>query len=175
MDGGIVMKKIVVAGGCFWGVQEYYRRLKGIIESKVGYAQGSVDNPTYEQVKSQSTNHREVVELIYDEQIISLEKIVEVLFRFIDPTIENQQGEDVGTQYQCGIYYETDEEMQIINTKVMDLGKGYSVPLKIEIEKLKCFYDAEEYHQMYLVKNPTGYCHVNFSSIKPEELKDECK
>ncbi len=165
------MKEIVVAGGCFWGVEEYYRRIKGIISTKTGYAQGDVANPSYEQVKHQETTHRESVWLTYDENVISLEKIIELLFRIIDPTIANQQGEDIGTQYQCGIYYLNDDELPRINKVVDDYRKNYDKDLTIEIQKETCFYDAEEYHQKYLVKNPTGYCHVDFSKIKPEELK----
>ena len=165
------MRTIVVGGGCFWGVQEYYRRIKGIIDTKVGYAQGDVENPSYEEVKSQATNHREVVELKYDEKEISLEKIIELLFRIIDPTIQNRQADDIGTQYQCGIYYTDDSEQEEILSYINNLKTNYDKPLTVEIEKLRCFYDAEEYHQLYLVKNPTGYCHVDFGKIREDELK----
>ena len=165
------MKQIVVAGGCFWGVEEYYRRIKGILSTKVGYSQGDIENPSYEQVKTSLTNHREVVLLSYDESIISLKHIIDLLFRIIDPTIKDQQGDDIGSQYQCGIYYIDDGDLNTIMNSVNEMKKHYDKQLTIEIEKLRCFYDAEEYHQLYLVKNPSGYCHVDFSKIKEDELK----
>lgn len=165
------MKKIVVAGGCFWGVEEYYRRVLGIISTRVGYAQGKIENPSYEQVKSQMSDHVEAVELTYDESIISLNKIMELLFRIIDPTSINQQKEDKGTQYRTGIYTTDEEELNRIKEYVFHQQKYYDKPIQVETERLKCFYLAEEYHQNYLVKNPQGYCHVDFSQLKKEECK----
>ena len=166
-----VMKKIVVAGGCFWGVEEYYRRVKGIEKTKVGYAQGNVVNPNYEQVKSQSTNHAEAVELWYDENVISFEKIMELLFRIIDPTSLNHQGEDHGTQYRTGIYVFDEQELRQAQAYIAERQKEYDQKICVETEMLTCFYDAEDYHQKYLVKNPAGYCHVDFSQLKKEECK----
>ncbi len=167
----INMKKIVVAGGCFWGVEEYFRRLKGIESTRVGYAQGHLADPTYKDVKAQVSGHAEVVEVYYDRTIISFEKILEHLFRIIDPTSLNKQGEDEGTSYRTGIYYETDEELNRINEFINSVKNNYEKEIVVEVEKLDKFFDAEEYHQKYLVVNPTGYCHVDFSKIKDEELK----
>ncbi len=97
-------KEIVVAGGCFWGVQEYYRRLKGVEETRVGYAQGSLENPNYAQVKRQISGHAECVRIVYDSDQITLEQLLDHLFRIIDPTSLNRQGNDVGTSYRTGIY-----------------------------------------------------------------------
>lgn len=165
------MKKIVIAGGCFWGVEEYYRRLKGVGETRVGYAQGHLDNPSYEDVKKGTTLHAEVAEIQYDPQVIDLEKILEHLFRFIDPTVLNRQGHDIGTQYRVGVYPESQEDYDRIQAYYDVKQKDYTKPLVIELQFLKKFYDAESYHQAYLVKNPMGYCHVNMNLIRPEERK----
>jgi len=165
------MKKIVIAGGCFWGVEAYYKRLKGIEATSVGYANGKIENPTYQQVKIGNTDFVEVVELTYNENIISLEKIFEHLFRFIDPTSLNKQGGDIGTQYRTGIYYESNDEMEKAIAFITNEQNKYYLPIVVEVNLLDSFYEAEVYHQKYLDKNPSGYCHVNFDLIRPEELK----
>ena len=165
------MKKIVVAGGCFWGVEEYYRRCRGIISTKVGYAQSNYENPSYEMVKTGDTQAVEAVMVEYDEQTITLTKILEHLFRMIDPTSLNKQKEDIGTQYRTGVYYENKEDLQEI-IEYIDSKKGeYQNAIVVEVNKLSNFYNAEDYHQEYLVKNPTGYCHVDFSLLKDDEKK----
>lgn len=165
------IRSIVVAGGCFWGVEEYYKRLKGVISTTVGYSQGMTDHPTYEEVCTMETDHAEVVEVVYDHNIITLENILEHLFRMIDPLSLNQQGGDVGTQYRTGIYYSDSKDLPIIKHFFMQEQQAYSAPIAVEVEPLKNFWNAEEMHQDYLAKNPRGYCHINFSLIKPRELK----
>jgi peptide-methionine (S)-S-oxide reductase len=165
------MKEIVLAGGCFWGVEAYYQKLKGIHATEVGYANGKIDNPSYKDVKKGDTDFAEVVKLQYDEAVISLEKIMEHLFRFIDPTSLNKQGEDEGSQYRTGIYYQTDDDQEVALQYIAKRQVEYQDPIVVEVNQLMNFYTAEEYHQKYLDKNPTGYCHVNFSVIKPEEMK----
>jgi peptide-methionine (S)-S-oxide reductase len=167
------MKKIVVAGGCFWGVEEYYRRLIGTYETRVGYAQGVTDTPEYKIVCSGRTLHAEVVEITYEESMLSLQKVLEHLFRIIDPTSLNKQGGDIGTQYRVGVYPETEEDYRIAQEFIASRQKDYAKPLVFELEYLKKFWKAEDYHQEYLVKNPGGYCHVDMHKIKPEELKPE--
>ena len=163
------VKEIVVAGGCFWGVEEYYRRVKGILTTQVGYAQGNVDNPTYQQVKSGSTQHAESVYLTYDSKIITSSKIMELLFRIIDPVSLNKQGEDEGTQYRTGIYCVDERDLEIAHQMIQELQKQYDQKIVVEVELLDKFYDAEEYHQKYLVKNPKVYSHVDFRKLKTEE------
>ncbi|MEI7667529.1 MAG: peptide-methionine (S)-S-oxide reductase MsrA [Erysipelotrichaceae bacterium] len=165
------MKKIVLAGGCFWGVEEYYRRLKGVETTRVGYAQGIIVNPSYEDVCSGETNHAEVVEIGYDEQVISLELLINHLFRICDPCSLNRQGHDVGTQYRVGIYSSNQTELDTIKKLILAKQALYTNPIVLEVEILRDFYDAESYHQKYLVKNPGGYCHVNMNLIKAEEKK----
>lgn len=166
------MKEIIVAGGCFWGVEEYYRRLKGIIDTEVGYAQGKTANPTYQQVCHDGTDHAEVVLLKYDPNVISLTMILDHLFRMIDPTSVNKQGNDVGRQYRTGVYYQDEADKVVIENFINERQKNYEQPIVVENQQLTEFYPAETYHQKYLVKNPSGYCHVNFHLIKPEELKE---
>ncbi len=163
------MKTIFIAGGCFWGVQAYYDKLKGIDKTFVGYANGNISNPTYQQVKSHEATHSETVKIIYDETIISLEKILEHFLRIIDPYEVNHQGEDYGIQYRTGVYYESEKDKEIIERYFNSIEKEKD--FAIEVLRLANFYDAEEYHQKYLYKNPSGYCHVNFSLIKDNERK----
>ncbi len=165
------MKKIVVAGGCFWGVEEYYRRLKGIVNTRVGYAQGLIKNPSYQEVCTGQTKHAEVCELEYDENVLPLEKVLEHLFRIVDPTSLNKQGHDVGTQYRVGVYFIDPKDEERIQAYYDKKASEYSKPLVMELEALREFYDAETYHQKYLVKNPGGYCHVNMKLIKDDEKK----
>ena len=143
-------KEIVVAGGCFWGVQEYYRWLKGVEETRVGYAQGSLENPNYTQVKRQISGHAECVRIVYDSDQITLEQLFDHLFRIIDPTSLNRQGNDVGASYRTGIYPACAEDEVIARQFLAGRQKDYDHPIVTEVERLVCFYDAEQEHQDYL-------------------------
>ena len=164
------MQKIIyLAGGCFWGVERYYELLKGVISTRVGYANGNYQNPKYEDLKKGKATHAETLELTYDNEVISLEKVLEHFLRFVDPYSLDRQGHDEGHQYRSGIYYLDDEESDIIKAYFSRvLNKDY----KIEVTHLENFYPAEEYHQNYLLKNPNGYCHVNLALIKENEKKN---
>ena len=166
------MNKIYLAAGCFWGSQAYFDKIEGITETKVGYANGVMENPTYEQVCTGATGHAETVEVAYDEEVISLNDILAHYFRIIDPTLLNRQGNDVGTQYRTGIYTIDKWDLEIANLFVKDQQQNYDKEIVVEIEPLKNFYDAEEYHQKYLDKNPGGYCHVDLS-LADEPLNEE--
>lgn len=154
------MKQIVLAGGCFWGVEEYFSRIPGVVETKVGYANGTVPNPTYEQVKTSTTGHAESVYIQYDEHKINLEEILEKYWEIIDPTVLNRQGPDIGSQYRTGIFFIHPDDEEIIKKSKNEEQKKYDQPIVTEIKPLKSFYPAEEYHQKYLKKNPNGYCHI---------------
>ncbi len=154
------MKKIYLAGGCFWGMQKYMDQFKGILETTVGYANGKTENPTYEEVKSQATDHSETVEVIYDETVISLKTILEKYYVVIDPTSLNKQGEDEGRSYRTGIYYTDEEDLSVIKEVTDKIQSENTEKVVVEIEPLYNFYPAEEYHQKYLEKNPQGYCHI---------------
>ncbi len=159
------MKEIILAGGCFWGVEAYLSRHEGVIETKVGYANGHVVNPTYQQVCTATTGHTEACYVRYDETVISLEKLLNRFWKIIDPTVLNRQGPDRGTQYRTGIYYKDEEDLEIILKTKAEQAKQYRMPIVTEIEPLQYFYPAEEYHQRYLEKNPGGYCHIDLDAI----------
>lgn len=157
------MKEIYLAGGCFWGLQAYFDLKDGIKETIVGYANGNTDNPTYEQVCTNSTGYAETVYIKYNEEEISLNKILEIFWKVIDPTIINRQGGDIGTQYRTGIYYIDDKDVSMIKDSFKIEQLKYDKPIVTELEKLKNFFPAEEYHQKYLEKNPNGYCHIDLT------------
>ena len=167
------IKDIYLAGGCFWGVEEYFARIDGVIDSVSGYANGSFDNPSYENVCNNS-GHAETVHITYDSTKVSLDTLLKYYFRIIDPTSVNKQGNDRGVQYRTGIYYQNDEDKQIALNAIKEEQKKYSKPIVIEVEKLKRFDKAEEYHQDYLKKNPNGYCHINLNKAS-EAIIDEKK
>ncbi|WP_368489717.1 peptide-methionine (S)-S-oxide reductase MsrA [Clostridium sp. BJN0013] len=154
------MKKIVLAGGCFWGVQAYFDNKKGILSTKVGYANGNEENPSYEEVCSGDTGFAEACFLEYNAGVIDLEELLELYWRIIDPTIVDRQGNDRGNQYRTGIYYIDEEDVEIIERSREKQQKNYNKKIVTEILPLKNFYYAEEYHQKYLEKNPGGYCHI---------------
>lgn len=154
------MKKIVLAGGCFWGVQEYYSRIKGVLKTEVGYANGRTENPTYEEVCNKNTGFAEVCYVEYDENIISLKEVLDKFWQVVNPTTLNRQGNDVGSQYRSGIYYFDEEDIAIIKESIAEIQKNYEKKIVTEVKPLENYYKAEEYHQDYLKKNPNGYCHI---------------
>ena len=161
-------KNIYLAGGCFWGTEKVFKLLKGVIDTTVGYANGHTQNPTYQDVCTDKTGHRETVKVTYDPQRITLEKILTAYFMVIDPTITNRQGGDIGTQYQTGVYYENAEDLPVIEV-FFDRERKKHNSFCVELLPLSCFWPAEEYHQDYLDKNPNGYCHV--TKIEFEEVE----
>ena len=164
-------RTIFVAGGCFWGVEEYYKRLKGITDTVAGYANSNQENITYHDVCSGNTQAVEAVMLQYNHASISLADIVDHLFRIIDPTLLNQQGNDVGTQYRTGIYYIHPQDQEELEALMSHYQTQYNKPIQVELLPLENFTPAEDEHQDYLEMNPGGYCHIDFSQAKPEELK----
>ena len=164
------MREIYLAGGCFWGMQEYYRRLNGVVDTKVGSANGKTESTTYGDIKD--TLHAETVKVTYDENRISLAEILFRFFDIIDPTSLNKQGNDVGTQYRTGIYYVNIEDKKQIDDIKEIVQVNYSRKIVVEIEPLKNFVLAEDYHQDYLQNNPNGYCHINPSkALKSFDMK----
>ena len=159
------MKTIYFAGGCFWGTEHYMRQFDGVLETLVGYANGNVSNPSYEQVYTDQTGHVECVKVVYDESLISLATLCRLFFRSIDPLSKNCQGDDVGTRYRTGIYWSDDADREVVTDVYYEIQKRYPEPLAVEKAQLKSFYPAEEYHQDYLVKKPEGYCHLPLSLI----------
>lgn len=154
------MTEIVVAGGCFWGVEEFMSRKPGVLETEVGYANSKEENPDYRRVCTGITGCAEAVRIEFDENILPVEKLLQAFFSVIDPTVVNRQGPDVGTQYRTGLYYADAEQKEAFLRAKEDVQRTLSVPVVTEVRPLENFWPAEEYHQKYLKKNPGGYCHI---------------
>ncbi len=163
-------KVIYLAGGCFWGVEAFISRLKGVNQTEVGYANGRDLAPTYEKVCSGKTGHAETVKVTYNPQIITLEKILENFFRIIDPYAKNRQGADIGTQYRTGIYWQEESQREIVLNFMKERQKESTQRIVVEAYPISSFYPAEAYHQKYLERNPQGYCHVDLDLINDEEF-----
>jgi peptide methionine sulfoxide reductase msrA/msrB len=159
---GKPLKDIWLAGGCFWGVEAYMRRVPGVAATTVGYANGKTANPTYEEVCKRGTGHAETVHVQYDPERIALPALLKAFFFIIDPTSRNRQGNDQGSQYRSGIYYANPAEADAIREVVKTEQSKYGKPIVTEVEPLRRYDLAEEYHQAYLEKNPNGYCHIKF-------------
>ena len=161
---------IYLAGGCFWGVEAFISRLKGVNNTEVGYANGNDLAPTYEKVCTGKTGHTETVKITYNPKIITLEKILENFFKIIDPYVRNRQGADIGTQYRTGIYWQEESQKNTVINFLRQKQKESSKRIVVEAHEIYNFYLAEEYHQKYLEKNPQGYCHVDLNLIDDEEF-----
>ena len=159
------MKTIYLAGGCFWGMQKFLDQFDGVIRTETGYANGPDAAPSYQDVCADS-GHAETVRVDYDEQTVTLAALLAYYFMVIDPLSVNRQGNDVGTQYRTGIYFEDDALLPEIMKSVQKERRKAGQPLAVEVRALENFYPAEEYHQKYLDKNPGGYCH-----IRPEMMR----
>ncbi|MCT1530932.1 peptide-methionine (S)-S-oxide reductase MsrA [Sphingobacterium daejeonense] len=152
--------EIYFAGGCFWGTEHFFKLVRGVVGTEVGYANATKANPTYEEVCTGQTGATETVKVIYDPEVIDLGLLIDLYFETIDPTLLNQQGNDRGTQYRTGIYYTDNSVAELVKDKLHELSLRVQAPVVVENEPLKNFYDAETYHQDYLDKNPGGYCHI---------------
>lgn len=168
------MREIYLAGGCYWGVEKYISNIAGVLETTVGFANGDTEHPTYEQVRYENTGHAETVRVVYDEERLPLSALLNLFYEIIDPTSVDKQGEDVGHQYRTGIYFTEKEDEAVIRISLQKLeekltkecASGEKPVLAIEACPLVHFYDAEEYHQKYLDKNPNGYCHVPIAKMQ---------
>jgi len=153
----------VLAGGCFWGMEEILRQVPGVLETQVGYAGGSVPNPDYDAVSSGSSGHAEAVRIVYDQSVLSYRKLLsDWFFRMHDPTTKNRQGNDVGTQYRSVIFVTSPSERQIAESVIQEIDRSgkLDAPIVTTIETAGPFTPAEDYHQDYLQKHPGGYtCH----------------
>lgn len=157
-------EQIILGGGCFWGVEAYFKKVKGVIDTAVGYSGGTTKNPDYKTVCSGTTGHAETVLVTFDPGVITLEKILKHFYAIHNPSTPNRQGPDIGTQYRSAIFYVSDRQKRTIDDIVSQLKAG-GITVTTEVTKAKNFYKAEEYHQDYLTKNPGGYCHINLNKI----------
>jgi len=152
----------ILAGGCFWGVEELLRELPGVTSTEVGYTGGEVSNPTYDLMTTGKTGHAEAVRVVFDPRVLSYGDLLRYFFRLHDPTTLNRQGNDRGTQYRSAIFFSTPEQKAIAEEVMREVNASgkWSAPLSTELTKASEWYRAEEYHQDYLRKNPNGYtCH----------------
>ena len=163
------IKEIYFAGGCFWGTEHLFQLVRGVVDTEVGYANGKIKNPTYEQVISHTTGFAEAVKVRYDADQVDLPLLINLFFKSIDPTTIDRQGNDRGDNYRSGIYATDAATEAIVKNEVVKLAKNYDKPVVVETISLKNFYKAEDYHQDYLDKNPGGYCHIPLSVF--EEAK----
>lgn len=168
-------EKAVVGGGCFWGIEAIFEELKGVKSAESGYAGGTVENPSYEQVCSGNTGHAEVVRITYDPEIISYRQLLEVFFNIHDPTTPDSQGNDVGSQYRSIILFESPEQELTAKELIEELEEkgAYSSPIVTEVKSLDVFYRAEDYHQDYYESNyDQSYCQFMISP-KIEKIREE--
>ncbi|MHB1152630.1 MAG: peptide-methionine (R)-S-oxide reductase MsrB [Eubacteriales bacterium] len=160
------MSVIYLAGGCFWGMEKLMKAVPGVISVVSGYANGNCEqDAVYEKVCRGKTGFREAVQVEYDPQKISLDAILSAFFYIIDPTVKKRQGNDIGDQYQTGIYYVDDDSKAVVERIAALEAERYS-KFEVEMKPLSNFYPAEEYHQNYLEKNPNGYCHIPEAEIE---------
>lgn len=154
---------IIVAGGCFWGLERLFQDLDGVISTKVGYSGGNFKDPKYVDVKTGMTGHAEAVKVTFNNDIVKLFDVIDYFYHIHDPTTLNSQGNDIGAQYRSTLFYRNDEQLEVFKKvieKIEEIGFWKS-PIVTSFQKEDVFYDAEEFHQQYLNKNPTGYtCHV---------------
>jgi len=154
----------ILAGGCFWGMQDILRKIPGVLETEVGYTGGWLPNPRYDDTHDSKSGHAESVRIVFDPRKLSYEELLEKwFFRMHDPTTPNRQGNDVGTQYRSAIFYVDDAQRataEAVKKRVQDSGRWKGKPITTEIVKASTWYKAEDYHQDYLEKHPGGYtCH----------------
>lgn len=172
-----MLRTIYLAGGCFWGTAHLFSLVPGVKDTVAGYANSIIDNPSYQEVCAGRTDAAETVKVDYDDDIVSLNDLLQLYFKSIDSTSVNRQGGDHGTQYRTGIYYTDPRDIPVIEAQLATLQRRFTAPVAIEFLPLKNFYPAEDYHQEYLYKNPGGYCHINrelfkeAAEMKPRRLK----
>lgn len=160
-------EEAIFAAGCFWGVQDYFDHVPGVVETEAGYTGGHVDNPTYEQVCAHQTGHAEAVKVIYDPSKVSYETLLKHFFRMHDPTQLNRQGPDIGDNYRSAVFYENEAQKQRAVRIIDELSKSgiYKNPLVTTLEPATKFWRAEEYHQKYTQKTGIGACHVDYAPV----------
>lgn len=154
------MATVYLAGGCFWGLEKYLSLVTGVVATEVGYANGTTDSPSYEEVCTGRTGHAEAVRVEYDPDVAPLPFLLEVFYEAIDPVAIDRQGNDIGTQYRTGIYYTDPAERAIIERSIEELQTSHDRPIAIEVAPFENYTSAESYHQDYLEANPGGYCHI---------------
>ncbi len=171
----MAIKKIIFGGGCFWCTEAVFSMIKGVVSVMPGYSGGNEPNPTYEEVCTGYTNHAEVLQIVYDENKINLDVLLEIFFEMHDPTSLNKQGADYGTQYRSVVFYYDDEQKIVITRAIEKLQKTLDKKIVTQVEMAQEFYPAEEYHKGYYAKNPKqSYCSVVITP-KVEKIRKRFK
>jgi peptide-methionine (S)-S-oxide reductase len=155
-------EKAIFAGGCFWGMEELIRKLPGVEATRVGYTGGHLQNPTYEDMKKGNTHHAEAIEVVFNPAKLTYRKLLEFFFRIHDPSTPNRQGNDQGTQYRSAIFYLNDEQKRTAEEVISQVNASGKWPGRVvtEVVKAATFYEAEDFHQNFLQRQPDGYtCH----------------
>ena len=158
-------KQIYFAGGCFWGVEHFFKGVTGVTSTLPGYANGRFADPTYEQVYTDTTGFAETVRVTYNPDVVGLDLLCRLFFMIIDPLSLNKQGEDCGTRYRTGVYYSSEDDLPVLQAAFAAEASRLGADPVTELLPLQCFYGAEEYHQDYLDKNPGGYCHLSLKTF----------
>ncbi len=157
------IKKAILAGGCFWGMEDLFRKQNGVVGTRVGYTGGSIKNPDYTIVRTGSSGHAESIEIEYDADVTDFRDLLEFFFKMHDPTTKDRQGNDKGSQYRSAIFYTDEEQKEVAEQLIDDIDAAGFLPggkVVTQVVPAQDFYEAEEYHQDYLEKNPNGYtCH----------------
>lgn len=158
----------IFGAGCFWGVEAAFRMQKGVVDTSAGYTGGTTEHPTYEDVCSGRTGHIEALKISFDPKVISYQRLLDIFWQIHDPTLANRQGNDVGTQYQAIIFYNSETQKRLAEASKEKLAQSnqYDKPIVTKIEPASKFWAAEEEHQRYLEKHPGGYCHINLQAIR---------
>ncbi|MBI9015132.1 MAG: peptide-methionine (R)-S-oxide reductase MsrB [Clostridiales bacterium] len=159
------LEDLYLAGGCFWGLEAYMTRVYGVYDVTSGYANGSTENPSYEDLIYNNSGHAETVHVRYDPALVSIKELLAYYFKVVDPTSLNQQGNDRGVQYRTGIFYTNETEKSIVLEEINKEQMMYEDDIVVEVLPLEHYYLAEEYHQDYLDKNPNGYCHIDLNLV----------
>ncbi len=155
-------ERAVLAGGCFWGMQDLIRKQPGVLDTRVGYTGGTTDAPTYNDVKTGRTGHAESIEITFDPGVTSYREILELFFQIHDPTTKDRQGNDIGSQYRSAIFFESDAQRAVAEDTIKDVEASGLWPGRVvtEVTPVGAFFQAEDFHQDYLEKHPNGYtCH----------------
>ena len=157
----------ILAAGCFWGVQDYFDQVPGVIETEVGYIGGHVANPSYQMVCAHTTGHAEAVKIVFEPRKVSYQTLLDHFFRLHDPTQLNRQGPDIGDNYRSAIFYLDEAQKKLAQAKIDELDKtgAYKKPIVTTLEPAGHWWPAEGYHQKYVAKTGIGACHVSYSPI----------
>ena len=167
MDSEVKTETAIFAAGCFWGVQNYFDQVPGVLETEVGYIGGHIDQPTYEMVCAHNTGHAEAAKVVYDPTKVTYQTLLEQFFRMHDPTQLNRQGPDIGDNYRSAIFYLDERQKKLAQSKIEELNKpgAYKKPVVTSLEPAGRFWPAEGYHQKYTEKTGIGACHIDYAPV----------